>query len=329
MPAPDTFSSPLKPALDAINPGAWAIAEKLAANAPRYRVEVHKLACGARAIDCGVVAPGGFDAGVEFARACMGGLGEVEIVPWSLGDTPLAGCRVRTDHPLVACIASQYAGWKIQGGKFSAMGSGPARAAVAAEPLFEKYALRVEPKQTVLLVESSELPSDEVAEKVAGRCNVRPDSLILMAAATGSTVGSVQIAARVVETALHKMMELGFDLTRIRSAVGFCPVPPVIRDPLMAIGRTNDAVLYGGEVHLVVDVEDEMLSGLVPKIPSTASRDHGRLFYDLFRQYGDFYKIDPMLFSPASISLANLRTGRIFRAGATSPELLRKSFGLP
>jgi methenyltetrahydromethanopterin cyclohydrolase len=317
-----------KPLLSTLNPAAWAIADRLAAEPARFGVEVHRLACGARVIDCGVAAPGGFAAGVEFSRACMGGLGEIDIVPWTLDDTVLAGCRVRTDHPLVACIASQYAGWKIQAGKFSAMGSGPARALAAAEPLFEKYALRVEAKQAVLLVESSALPDDEAAEKVAGRCGVAPEALSLLAAATGSTVGSVQIAARVVETALHKMMELGFDLTRIRSGIGFCPVPPVIRDPLRAIGRTNDAVLYGGEVHLIVDVEDEMLSGLAPRIPSSTSRDHGRLFYDLFREYGDFYKIDPMLFSPARISLANQRTGRTFRAGATSPELLRKSFGL-
>jgi methenyltetrahydromethanopterin cyclohydrolase len=110
--------------------------------------------------------------------------------------------------------------------------------------------------------------------------------------------------------------------------VGLCPIPPVIRDPLRAIGRTNDAVLYGGDAHIAVDAEDEVLAALVGKIPSCASRDHGRLFYDLFKQYGDFYKMDPMLFSPARVSLANLRTGRVFSAGALAPELLKKSFGL-
>lgn len=314
--------------LEGLNPAAWEISDRLASDPNRYGVAVHALAGGARLIDCGVQAPGGLAAGVEFARACLGGLGEVEVVPWMLGDVPLSACRVVTDHPLVACIGSQYAGWKIQAGKFFAMGSGPARAVAAVEPLYEKYPLHVKSSRAVLLLECSELPGNEVAAKVAERCGVPPASLTILAAATGSPAGSIQIAARIVETAMHKMMELGFDLKCVRSGVGLCPIPPVIRDTMRAIGRTNDAVLYGGEAHLTVDTEDEMLSGLVAKIPSSASRDHGRLFYDLYRQYGEFYKIDPMLFSPARVSLGNLRTGRVFHAGSPAPELLRRSFGL-
>jgi methenyltetrahydromethanopterin cyclohydrolase len=313
--------------LESLNSNAWEIADQLEANAARYGVEARWLASGARLIDCGVKAPGGITAGVLFARACLGGLGEVEVVPWMLGEIPLSACRVMTDHPLVACMGSQYAGWKIQIGKFFAMGSGPARAVAAVESLFDKYPLRVKADRTVLLLECSEMPGDEVATQVAARCGLPPDSLTLMAAATGSPAGSIQIAARIVETALHKMLEVGFDLTRVRSGVGQCPIAPVIRDPLRAIGRTNDAVLYGGEVHLAVESEDEMLGPLALRLPSTASRDHGRLFHDLYQEYGDFYKIDPMLFSPASVSLANMTTGRVFHAGAPFPDLLKKSFG--
>jgi len=318
----------LQAIIDKLNPGAWEIADKLAADPDRYGVEVHTLGNGSRLIDCGVQAPGGLAAGVEFARACLGGLAEVEVVPWLLGDAPLSACRVVTDHPLAACIGSQYAGWKIEAGKFFAMGSGPARAAAAAEPLHRNYPLRARPERAVLLLECSTLPGDEVAALVTERCSVHPEELTILAAATGSPAGSIQIAARVVETALHKMMELGFDLRTVCSGVGLCPIPPVIRDPLKAIGRTNDAVLYGGETHLAVDAEDEALAALVGKIPSCASRDHGRLFYDLFKQYGDFYKMDPLLFSPARVSLANLRTGSLFSAGAPAPDLLKKSFGL-
>jgi methenyltetrahydromethanopterin cyclohydrolase len=307
---------------------AWQIAERLAAEPERFGTQARRLQNGSLLIDCGVVAPGGLAAGVEFARACLGGLAEVEVIPWSLGEVPLAACRVVTDHPLAACIGSQYAGWKIQAGKFFGMGSGPARAAAGVEPLFERYPLRERAERTVLLLECSELPDEEVAAKVAGSCGVPPSSLILAAAATGSLAGSLQIAARSVETALHKMMELGFDLRQVRSGVGLCPISPVIPHPLKAIGRTNDAVLYGAEVHLAVDAEDEMLSGFIERIPSASSKDHGRLFYDLFKEHGDFYKIDPMLFSPARVSVSNLRTGRLFAAGRSCPDLLRRSFGL-
>jgi methenyltetrahydromethanopterin cyclohydrolase len=314
--------------LEQIHPRAWEIAGRLAAEPERFGSQARRLESGTLLIDCGVAAPGGLAAGVEFARACLGGLAEVVVVPWSLGEVPLSACRVVTDHPLAACIGSQYAGWKIQVGKFFGMGSGPARAAAGVEPLFERYPLRARAERTVLLLECSDLPGEEVAAKVAGSCGVPPSSLILVAAATGSLAGSLQIAARSVETALHKMMELGFDLRQVRSGVGLCPIAPVIRHPLKAIGRTNDAVLYGGEAHLVVDAEDEMLSGFIARIPSSSSRDHGRLFYDLFKEHGDFYKIDPMLFSPARVSISNLRSGRLFAAGHASPDLLRQSFGL-
>lgn len=310
-----------------LNPAAWEIADRLAAHPVPKGVAVCTLDGGTRVIDCGVNAAGGLVTGVEFARACLGGLADVEIVPWRLGDLPLLACRVVTDHPLASCIGSQYAGWKIEKGKFFAMGSGPARAAAAVEPLYQKYPIRVRAKQVVLLLEASALPGAEVAAEVAQRCGVEPQDLMLLVAATGSPVGSVQIAARSVETALHKLMELGFDLHQVRSGVGLCPIAPVIGDALKAIGRTNDAVLYGSEVHLVVDAEDDQLADLAPRVPSSASRDYGKLFHDLFKQYGDFYKIDPMLFSPASVSIANTRSGRVFHAGKLSPDLLRKSFG--
>ncbi len=316
----------LRAEVECLNPAAWKIADRLAAHPIPDGVEVQVLSNGTRLIDCGVKAPGGLTAGVEFARACLGGLAEVEVVPWKLGEVPLTACRVVTDHPLAACIGSQYAGWKIEKDKFFAMGSGPARAAAAVEPLYDKYPLRVRAEQVVLLLECSDLPGNDVAALVAQRCGVPSTALTLLAAATGSTAGSIQIAARSVETALHKLMELGFDLHLIRSGVGLCPISPVIRDPLKAIGRTNDAVLYGAEVHLVVDAEDDQLAELVPRIPSSSSKDHGRLFHDLFKQYGNFYKIDPMLFSPARVSLASLRSGRVFHAGKLSPDLLKESF---
>ena len=43
------------------------------------------------------------------------------------GRAPLV--QVVTDHPVRACLASQYAGWAIKEGKYFAMGSGPMRAA--------------------------------------------------------------------------------------------------------------------------------------------------------------------------------------------------------
>ncbi|MFM8274179.1 MAG: methenyltetrahydromethanopterin cyclohydrolase, partial [Gemmata sp.] len=135
--------------------------------------------------------------------------------------------------------------------------------------------------------------------------------------------------ARSVETALHKLHDLSFDLSRIVAGHGAAPVPPVPADDLVAIGRTNDAILYGAKVTLWVRTDDEVLEALGPKVPSSASRDHGKPFAEVFGNYGgDFYKIDPMLFSPAEVEFRNLKTGRCHRFGKVEPALLRRSFGL-
>ncbi len=52
----------------------------------------------------------------------------------------------------------------------------------------------------------------------------------------------------------------------------------------MAIGRTNDAVLYGGEVVLWVRGDDASLEAVGPRVPSGASPDHGQAFAVIFER---------------------------------------------
>jgi methenyltetrahydromethanopterin cyclohydrolase len=317
-------------ALQRINPNAVRIAGEMERRAPEIGVIVSRLPGGARLIDAGVEAPGSHEAGRLFAEACLGGLGRVSIGTRPLGPATVAVAAVTVDAPLVACMASQYAGWKITAGSFFAMGSGPARALAAAEPLFEKLPLRARPPEegAVLLLETTALPGEEVAAQVAARCGVPAARLTLVAAATGNLAGSTQIAARSVETALHKLLELGFDAATLVAGAGSCPIAPGHPDMLRAIGRTNDAVLYGAGVTLWARTEDRAIESVLDRLPSCASRDYGRLFHDLFREYGDFYKIDPMLFSPAQVTLVNAATGRVFSAGRTDETILIRSFGL-
>ena len=139
----------------------------------------------------------------------------------------------------------------------------------------------------------------------------------------------MQIVARSIETALHKLLELGFDLKSIESGIGVAPLPPVAADDLVAIGRTNDAILYGGEVTLWVRSEDATLEAIGPRVPSSASSDFGQTFAAIFERYQrDFYKIDPHLFSPASVTFCNLSSGNSFRFGQTHPRVIHESFGI-
>jgi methenyltetrahydromethanopterin cyclohydrolase len=224
-------------------------------------------------------------------------------------------------------MASQYAGWQIAEGKFFAMASGPMRAAARKELLFEQLGYEEQADRVVGVLETSKLPPDDVCEKIARQCSVAPRDLTLLVARTASLAGTIQVVARSVETALHKMHELGYNLKKILSGFGSAPLPPVAADDLAGIGRTNDAILYGGEVTLWIRDDDAVLSEIGPKIPSSASRDFGEPFAAIFERYGrDFYKIDPLLFSPAVVTLMNLKSGRTFRYGELRPDVLAKSF---
>ena len=111
-----------------MNEAAGEIADNMADQADILRVKTHRLPGGARVIDAGVEVDGGIEAGLALAEICMGGLGSLACAPVQIGDKTHPGLIVWTDHPAVACMASQYAGWAISVGKFFAMGSGPLRA---------------------------------------------------------------------------------------------------------------------------------------------------------------------------------------------------------
>lgn len=225
-------------------------------------------------------------------------------------------------------MAAQYAGWEIKGDDYFAMGSGPMRAAAAREPLFEHLGYRESPDACVGVLEASALPGDDVAATIAEKCGVPPAALTLLVASTRSLAGTVQVVARSVETAMHKLHELGADLTAIESGWGCAPLPPPAADDLAAIGRTNDAILYGGSVTLHLRGDDDALAELAAELPSNASRDYGRPFAEVLAAHGgDFYQVDPLLFSPAQVTLINLTTGRTFRGGELNAEVLARSFG--
>jgi len=306
---------------------ATDIADGVAEHAELLRCEVQVLANGARVIDCGVHAAGGYDAGLALSEICMGGLGNIALGPVAIGNESWPGLTVWTDHPMVSCMASQYAGWAISPEGFFAMGSGPLRAHARVEKeLFAKLAYAETAEHGVLVLEGRQLPTAAVAEWVAAKAKLSPSQLTFLVAPTASLAGGVQIAARVVETAMHKIERLHFDLSKIVSAVGFAPLPPVAKNDLRAIGRTNDCILYGGSVHFTVRASDEELADLAPKVPASASRDYGTPFYDIFQRYNkDFYAIDPLLFSPAEVRLTSTESGRTFHAGQLNQDVLRAS----
>ena len=310
-----------------MNERAWGLADRSVERAAELRIAAHTLPNGARIIDAGVEVTGGFAAGRALAELCMGGLGHVQFTPLTIGGETWPGLMVWTDHPAESCMASQYAGWAINPDGYFAMGSGPLRAKARVErELFEKLGYAEDATRGVLVLEGRTLPTDAVAEWVAAKAGVAASAITFVIAPTASIAGGVQVVARVIETGLHKMDVLGFDVRRVISASGTAPLPPIAKNDLRAIGRTNDCVLYGGTARYTIRAEDDELADLAKRLPASSSADYGRPFYEIFKSYdNDFYKIDQMLFSPAVAVLTSATTGRTFRAGHLNPGVLRAS----
>ena len=282
-------------------------------------------------LDAGVKARGGLQAGVELARVCLAGLADVDLGPEEQCGWRGPSVRVRSDHPLLACLGSQYAGMQVSAGKYFAMGSGPMRARLGTEPLLRELCIHEETDGAVGVLESGKLPTEEVIEWLAGKLKILPSLLTLLVAPTTSLAGMVQVVARSLETALHQMHEIGFPLGTIVSGTGCAPLPCPHPDTITAIGRSNDAILYGGRVEIYLRTEkgqEDLVESLGPKIPSCHSPAHGKPFAEIFREAGcDFYKIDPRLFAPAEVVLHDLTTGRSRTFGEVRMDLVAKSFG--
>jgi len=314
-----------------LNARSYEIANKMVVDAEALNISVEKLTCGTTLIDAGINVSGSFEAGRLFSEVCMGGLGKVDFSSIAYDGFVMPCVNVSVSHPVEACMASQYAGWSVEVRKknkktFFAMGSGPARALYGKEKLLQELGIQEKSELAVLTLETREVPDDQVCLWIAGKCGISPDRLVILVAPTASLVGSVQIAARGVETGLHKMVELEFDIRKIISGFGMCPVAPIDRDDLRAIGRTNDAVLYGAKVWYTAAADPGEIARIMEQLPSSASKDYGTPFYDLFHRYDcDFYKIDPLLFSPAEVYINNISDGLTYHNGQVNPDILKRS----
>jgi methenyltetrahydromethanopterin cyclohydrolase len=310
-----------------VNALATPLVQALLAEANALRVGVERDAAGVTFIDAGIAHRGGIEVGRRIGEICMGGLGRVRLdataTEWPLQLT------VTSSQPLLACLASQYAGWSLSHGEGKAawfgLGSGPVRALARKEELFAELDYADRHNEGVLVLEVDSRPPQPVIDKVLNDSGLTPDGLTVIMTPTRSLAGTTQVVARVLEVAMHKAHALEFDPRLVIDGAATAPLPAPGKNFLSAMARTNDAILYGGVAHLVVDCEDEAAQDLCQRLPSSCSRDYGRSFGDLFKDAGhDFYKLDPMLFAPARAVVSNLKSGKTFSAGAVNTQLLRE-----
>lgn len=332
-----TASGPDGLATLSVNALSEPLVARLLDEAGRLRVSSTRTEAGTVLVDAGVAAAGGIEAGVLVARICMGGLGDVAVRS-SLESSPIwpTMVDVQTSWPVLSCLASQYAGWSLSatkeqtgGKKFFSLGSGPARALAVKEPLFAELGYRDRHARGVLVLEVDRLPPQVVIDKVALDCGLAPENLTIVTTPTHSIAGTVQVVARVVEVALHKTHVLGIDLAEVVEGSGSAPLPPPAPDGIAAMGRTNDAILYGGRVHLTVKT-DAAAKTLAQQLPASNSRDYGRPFAEIFTSFNyDFYQIDPALFAPAEVWVSSLESGATWHGGRVDARLLHEQWSGP
>ena len=313
-----------------INREAMKIVRRILDAPEALGVAVSRLPGGATVIDMGQAAPGGWAAGKLYTLVTLGGLGEVSYDPFAVGDRVLSAVRVMIDHPLDACIASQIAGWRLEGAREGApILAGPARALNHAnlDHYFELIDYRDQADEGVIAIQTAEPVTEDWATTIAQACKLQPENLYILVAPNSSLVCAIQVAARIVEQSLHRLAEEGFDVATVKYAHGFGVIPPLIADEVIAMGRINDSLLYGGVATLYVDADDAAIAAVIGKVVSVASRAYGRPFVEIYEDAGrDFYQIPLDLHSPAVLHINNIRTGRTFSAGEINYAVLQQSF---
>jgi len=325
-----------------INQLALRLVEKIIDNKELYNAEVHELNNGAKVVD---MTRATWEGGKLVGEICMGGLGNVEFTYYNLDGHYIPSVNVYTSEPIIACMASQLAGWNVKLKKevekngeikkktvFQSLGSGPARAKAKTEKLFEEINYTDDSNCAVIVFETSKMPNEEVMEIVAKKCNVDTKETYAIYAPTACLTGSIQVAARIVETGIHKLHEIHFPLEVIKDGFGTTTIAPIAKDDLGAMGRTNDSISAAGLTFYNIEVEKEKepeIFELLKKAPANTSPSYGKPFLETFKEANyDFYKIDPGLFAPAKYTVTNVKSGHSITVGEVNHELLKKSYGL-
>jgi methenyltetrahydromethanopterin cyclohydrolase len=313
-----------------VNEKALEIVERIMDNKEDLDCTVTKQENGATIIDAGIEVTGTDELGRLLGEVCLGGYGAVRMSEATIGDLTLPSVIVSTDEPAIATMGSQYAGWVINVDKYFAMGSGPARALYGKEDIFKELEYKDDAKVGVILLETRTVPPENVTEYIAKKCGIEPSGLYCIVAPTACKVGSVQISARVVEVGIHKLHALGYDPRKVKRGHGTAPVAPVVNKDTKAMGVTNDCILYGGSTYYDIRPDEgDDLKALAEKAPSQTSEQYGMPFYKLFKGFEfDFYKVDPLLFSPAEITIKDISSGAVHKAGSLNADVLKQSMEL-
>jgi methenyltetrahydromethanopterin cyclohydrolase len=306
------------------------VKEQVLPYAEQLNCETTVLKNGATVVDMGVEAPGGYMAGKLFVEATIGGMGHIDFGTFVAGEIDLPSIDVYIDHPQEATLSSQFSGWKMPGkdipGHINPIGSGPARAIARNDIFSQSWTYQDLHHETVFAAQTVELPDESLAEEIAESCKISPENVYILAARTGSLVGSIQVCSRTVEASQWRICRKGFDISKIISGMGTCPIAPPIRDECRAMDRVNTALIYGATVRFLVDCTDAEIEEVIEQLPFSASKRFGETFMFIFEEGDrDFYKVDKDIHTIACFEINNIASGNTFKAGVIREDLLEQS----
>ncbi len=310
-----------------INKNTNKLIHELVNDHKRLNLKITQGPLGSTIIDAGIEISGSIEAGIKIAEICLGGLGKVSILPNGNSKDYGWNISVHSSLPVIACLGSQYAGWSLSHDDFFSLGSGPVRSIVQKENIFEELNYKDSSENTSVILEVDKFPPSEIVKKVSDDSKIKSKNLTFILTPTTSITGNIQVVSRVLEVAIHKIHELKFPLKSIIHGLGTAPLPPLANDFVTGMGRTNDAIIYGGIVQLYVDAPEDEIMDLSKSLPSSNSKDYGKPFKDVFENYNkDFYQIDGSLFSPACVIINSIKSGKSYSSGQIDWDLIKTSF---
>ncbi len=313
-----------------VNQKARKIIHYMIENKELMNIEVHELSNGATVIDTGLNCPGSWAAARFLVEATLGGLGQVQYSTMELEGLELPQVEIYVDQPAIACLSCQLSGWPLPEAKNQAgivpLISGPARAVVCKDRFAQVVDYQDHSPEVVAAIQDNVLPDEKLTQLIATECKVDPRGVFILLAPTGSLVGSINVVARTLETAIWRLHTLGLDIKKTYSAWGKAPLPPVTKDEYQAMIRTNVYTYYGGTAAFFIEEDDEKIERIIKEIPLSprTTRNYGRSFSELLDEAGgNIFNVTDFVHNVTKIIMHNSKTGSTFQEGEIDLQMLK------
>lgn len=305
------------------------IEEQILPRQKSLRITTCRLDNGAMVLDMGLHARSGWQAAKLFTETCLGGLGDVRYQTMRIKGHLVPAAVTHVDRPAIAEMSSHCALLRVPYRGLMQTVSGPIRARLCRDEYAASQTYRdTTAKRYVGHVQINTQPDEELCEKIAQACDIKPSQLYLLAVRTGSLAGAINISARNVEQVFPSAYDQGFNVNCIIQAAGYAPIIGAADDETIAYGRVNDCMIYGQETNLYVDCDDAAIEEVLPKLPFRKNVDiYGIPFEELFAKCGhDWAKVPRTWDAPCKVNFHNMRTGHMYSTGALNHDLLYQAF---